>query len=78
MVVNVTKEDRHTLEGKIGVDWMNTRVFPRINVQGHDAILYLKEISPPQKEEEDATRRRFDKAMADGHVWKHKKHIRRP
>ncbi|KAI9238199.1 MAG: hypothetical protein BYD32DRAFT_414257 [Podila humilis] len=79
VVVNVTKEDRHTWEGTIGTDWMNTRVFPRIKVQGHEAILYLKESPPPQeKEEEDATRRRLDKTMADGHVWKPKKRVCRP
>ncbi|KAF9383883.1 hypothetical protein CPC16_008708 [Podila verticillata] len=80
VVVNVTKKDRHTLEGTIGTEWMNARVFPRIKVQGHEAILYLKESPPPQeeKEEEDATRRRLDKTMAAGRVWKPKKRVRRP
>ncbi|KAG0020423.1 hypothetical protein BGZ82_011598 [Podila clonocystis] len=47
VVVNVTKEDKHTLEGTIGVDWQNPQVFPRLNVQGHEAVLHLKE--PPQR-----------------------------
>ncbi|KAG0337056.1 hypothetical protein BG000_005866 [Podila horticola] len=62
VVVNITKQDRHTLEGTIGVDWQNPRVFPRLKVQGHTAVLHLTELRP-REEDEDAIRHRLKNAM---------------
>ncbi|KAF9310102.1 hypothetical protein BG003_008934 [Podila horticola] len=41
-VVNITKEDEHLLEGKLGADWALTWALPRLVMKGHDTVLELK------------------------------------
>ncbi|KAF9316838.1 hypothetical protein BG003_001498 [Podila horticola] len=41
-----TKKNKNTLEGFIGVDWMNQDVMPRMFLTGHDTKLVLKDPLP--------------------------------
>ncbi|KAF9327449.1 hypothetical protein BG006_009248 [Podila minutissima] len=41
-VVNITKEDEHLLEGKLGADWALPWALPRLVLKGHDTVLELK------------------------------------
>lgn len=49
VVVNITREDEHTIEGLIGKYWELTHSTPRLVMRGHDTVLELKQ---PNQEQE--------------------------
>ncbi|KAF9383884.1 hypothetical protein CPC16_008709 [Podila verticillata] len=49
VVVNITREDEHTMEGLIGKYWELTHSTPRLVMRGHDTVLELKQ---PNQEQE--------------------------
>ncbi|KAG0020422.1 hypothetical protein BGZ82_011597 [Podila clonocystis] len=69
-VVNITKEDEHILEGKLGADWALTWALPRLVMKGRDTVLELK--SPyvgDELRQEQAHRDQsgFNMTMSRGH-----------